>query len=138
VTGDRPVCWGRPHRFTAERQQSGSIVLAEFLGDDAVAFRRCFAPSPTELADWLNHAWQAGQDFEVRQRDEYDTSSEAAGCPTCTGDCQCGDTVKEARTRFAPGGQGAVSRKAVTTTVYPAANGTTPKFPGGTTNGPPN
>lgn len=121
-TDDQPVCWGRRHSYTVEKMQSGLVVIAEFLDDDAVAFARCVAPTNAEVAEWLNHAWQAGQDYEVRRRDEYDAAEETeAVCPTCTGDCTCPDVVKEARARFAPDGEGAVRRRNSTTTTssYP-------------------
>lgn len=120
---DKPVCWGRRHSFKVERLQAGTLSVAEYLDDDAVAFARCVSPTPAEWNEWFAHAWQAGQDYEVRQRDEYDAAAEDDPvCPTCVGECVCSDTVKEARARFAPDGDGAVRRKAAgtTTTVYPA------------------
>lgn len=143
MTSDKPVCWGKRHSFKVERTQAGSVSVAEYLDDDAVAFARCYSPTPQEWNDWFAHAWQAGQDFEVRQRDEYDTEAEEPACPACEGECTCSDTVKAARARFAPDGEGAVTRKSqVTSTSYPRtapAPVVTAPFPGlavpGTENG---
>lgn len=124
---EKPVCWGRRHTFKAERLPAGTVTLAEYLDGDAVAFARCVAPTPAELTEWLTHAWQAGQDYEVRQRDEYDASAEdESACPTCTGECVCSDAVKEARRRFAPDGEGAMRRRPGNTTTYPAYPRTAP------------
>jgi len=137
---EQPVCWGRRHSFKVDRLPAGTLSVAEFLDDDAVAFARCVSPTPAEWTEWLAHAWQAGQNYEVRQRDEAEAEDEPA-CPACTGECQCSDVVKEARARFAPDGEGAVQRKNVVTyssrsfasATKPAGAGTpgvTAAFPG--------
>lgn len=116
MTAEKPVCWGRKHRFDVERLTSGTIAAAEYLDDEAIAFRRCVAPTPTEWKEWLSHAWQAGQHYEVCLRDEE--AGEPADCLVCTGDCQCSDVVKTARARFAVDGEGAVTRKPVVTVTH--------------------
>jgi hypothetical protein len=142
-----PVCAGEAHRWEVTRSsgQNGLTTLAEFVGDAAYAYKRVASPTATEWQEALTHAFEAGQDYEIRRQMELEA---AAGpdqdpavipenlCPGChkpeEGECECGEEARkyraELRKRFAADGDGAdpPRRKVNAVTYYPARTTTAP------------
>ena len=150
-----PVCAGEPHRWEVTRSgtgQNGLITVAEFVGDAAYSYKRVTSPTPTEWQEMLTHAFEAGQDYEIRRQMELDAEVEADQdpsvvpdnlCPGChkpeADQCECTEDVRkyraELRSRFAPGGDGAdlPRRKANSTVTYYPAHGRATTAPATTT-----
>jgi hypothetical protein len=124
------VCSGEIHRYEVTRAgntASGIMTIAEYTGSAGSAYNRIVSPTPAEIETALNHAFQAGQDYEIaRQREQSVTDSEdppvPEGCPVCDGECECDDDTKKARAgrraQFAVDGPGSAPRPVKTYTQH--------------------